>query len=217
VKSQDILKDFACRPLYARMIIEIGRKNPNNLTNAVNEYNLVDHFVNATFKRKEHLSVYKNHIDAKIQCLIVIAGYLLRNNYSWGNIEELQQEVNTSLLTHGADQIRNFFRTEVSVYSLMQPIGEGCVEFSHETIHDYFTVRYLGKIWEVRKQDGLAKYLGVQQLSDCAIRFLIQHFGPQQEQLCNFAIRYKDDEEEILRANCKNIIDYLSSEGRKNK
>jgi hypothetical protein len=210
VKSQESLKDMVTRPLYARMIVEVGR-DISHLDDAItDEYMLVEHFVHTAFTRKKHLSVYKGKIDAKIECMMAIAGHLLRTGLSHGSIDELRDVANRQL-GHAAQQISKFFEAEVSVYSLMQPIGEGCVTFSHETIRDYFTVRYIGRIWELVRQETVAEYLDVQPLSSCAIRFLVQQFRDHQEELREFALKLQNNSQyrSIKQTNGKAILSEL--------
>lgn len=207
VKENPTLTDFATRPLYARFIVEVAAQGVEYLAKSSNEYKLTGYFVRSAFERKSHLPSFRGKIDAKIKCLSVIAGYLFREKRGWSNVEELESEAKQQLAAHSTKDIRAFFKKEISVYSLMQPCGNNVVEFSHETIRDYFTVKYLVDLWGL--PDGaryVAEHLGLQLLSTTAIQFLTQHFQEEKEYLLKFAEQCADDDDANLRDNCCELI-----------
>ncbi|MEQ8169242.1 MAG: NACHT domain-containing protein [Candidatus Eremiobacterota bacterium] len=196
VSQQAGLKDMASRPLYARMIVEIDWNSNQLKDKIINEYILIDHFVYAAFERKKHLSVYKDNIDAKIECLITIAGYFFRIGRSFASMKELKEIVLTHTW-HTTNDIYKFFESEISVYSLMKPVGESLM-FSHDTICDYFIVRYIERIWIVEGEDTVAGYLNRCELSGCAIRFFVQQFYERSIELRQFASKLQKNGPAII-------------------
>lgn len=186
VERNEHLVILARRPLYARMLVEVGRDIGFLEEGGLTEFDLVGRFIQEAFTRKQPYSVYRN-IDDKMDCLTAIAGHLFRSRQAFDTVENLRKAADR-VLGHDFNLLNKFFEVEVKVYSLMQPVSEHVVTFSHDTIRDFFLVRYLREQWRHAGASKVEAILAADLLSRGAVDFLVQCFHGREAELRDFAV-----------------------------